>query len=370
MLVTTLVVVVLLAAGIVVAINAFMSNVNNSIPQANLFGTSSPSITGGSPTSSPTQAGMEIPGPLNILIVGVDTRTYFKGWVPHADSVMLMHVDADHTHVTLTSLPRDLLVDIPAFGPADFGGERSKLTHAMAFGSMIPGKADPVEATGFQLLAKTISNYTGITNWTAGAVLTFQGMKNVVNALGGIDIYVDQLTVSIHLEPDGTPRPPCDACDHGFGGPQAVYKVGNQHMNGWQALDFSRQRYLDGAAYTRDRHERQVVRAMISKIIHTNFMTDPLYLGKFLKSLGSGLLFDGRGHQPIDFAYTLRHVTPQTMTLVGLPGGAEYAGGEYQGEDLDPIQAQFFSAWRSEKLGPFLAAHKSLINTDPPGAKV
>ncbi len=363
--------VVLVGAGIFVAINLFSNDLNNSIPQADLFGSQNPSpyASGASPTPSPTHAGLEIPGALNILIVGVDTRTYDKGWVPHADSVMIMHIDPDHTHAYLTSLPRDLLVNIPAFKPSGFSGERSKLTHAMAFGSMVPNK-DPSEALGFQLLAQTVSNYTGIKAWNAGAVLTFQGMKNVVDSLGGIDIYVDQQTVSIHLEPNGLPRPYCGSCDHDATGPQKVYNVGNQHMNGWQALDYSRQRYLDGAAYTRDRHERQVVRAMISKIVNTNYMTDPAAIMKLFRALGTGLLFDGRGHQPIDFAYTLRNVRPATMTLCGLPGTGDYAGGEYQGEDLSSIEKPFFQAMYANTLSTFLKTHKNLINADPPGAKV
>jgi anionic cell wall polymer biosynthesis LytR-Cps2A-Psr (LCP) family protein len=358
-------VVVLLGAGVFIAINVFTSKINNSIPQANLFGTPTasarPSITA---IPTPTPAGMEIDGALNILVVGVDTRTYFKGWVPHADAVMIMHVDPDHLHAYLTSLPRDLLVDIPAFGPSHFGGERSKLTHAMAFGSMVG--PDPQEAYGFQLLAQTVSNYTGIKTWNGGAVLTFQGMKNVVDTLGGIDLYIDEKTVSIHLEPNGTPRPVCDSCDHGFGGPQATYNVGQAHLNGWQTLDYARQRYIDGAAYARERHQRQVIKAMITKIINTDFMTSPTALLKFFRALGSNLLFDGRGHEPIDFAYTLRHLTPDSLTLVGLPGGAEYDGGEYQGEDLDPIQAQYFTALRNNQAGAFLKAHPTLINDPKP----
>ena len=360
-------VVVLLGGGIFFAINSFTSDLNNAIPQTNLFGSQSPSA-GATPgaSASPTPAGLEIPGALNILIVGVDTRTYVKGWVPHADAVMIMHIDPDHTHVYLTSLPRDLLVNIPAFAPSHFGGEVSKLTHAMAFGSMIPGKL-PVEASGFQLLAQTVSNYTGIKTWNGGAVLTFQGLKNIVDKIGGIDLYVDERTVSIHLQPNGAVRPECDSCDHNASGPQAVYKVGTMHMVGWQALDYARQRYIDGAAYARERHQRQIIKAMIAKILTTNYMTSPGALIKLFRTLGTDLLFDGRGHQAIDFAYTLRHVTPGSITLVGLPGGSDYSGGSYQGEDLvTSISTPFFAALRNNQAGAFLKAHPTLINGPKP----
>jgi anionic cell wall polymer biosynthesis LytR-Cps2A-Psr (LCP) family protein len=352
-------VIVVLGAGIYIALSSFTSKLNNAIPQTSLFGSSNPS-----PTASPTLAGMEIPGAMNILLVGIDTRTYVKGWVPHADAVMIMHVDPDHTHVYLTSLPRDLVVNIPAFAPSRFGGESSKLTHAMAFGSLVPGK-DPSPAQGFQLLATTVSNYTGIKTWTAGAILEFQGLKKVVDALHGIDVYVDELTVSIHLQPNGAPRPVCGSCDHGYGGPSAVYRVGNMHMVGWQALDYARQRYIPGAAYARERHQRQIIRAMIAKIIHTNYMTNPAAISGLFKALGTFMIFDGRGHQPIDFAFTLRHVTPATMTLVGVPGGSVYSGGNYIGEALGSIQRPFFAAMRSNTLASFLKKNPGLVNKTP-----
>ena len=354
---------VVVATGTFFAVHSFTNKLNNAIPQTDLFGSATPSAAPGTPTPSPTPAGVDISGALNILIVGVDTRTSVKGWIPHADAVMIMHVDPDHEHAYLTSLPRDLLVNIPAFAPAHFSGEYSKLTHSMAFGSTT--SKGPNEAQGFQLVAQTVSKYTGITAWSAGAVMTFQGLKNTVDTLGGIDIYVDQKTVSIHLQPNGVPRRACASCDHGYSGPQATYNVGKTHMVGWQALDFSRQRYLDGAAYTRERHQRQVIKAMIAKIVTTNYMTDPAAIMKLFNALGSGLLFDGRGHQPIDFAFTLRKLTTLTLTLVGLPGGSAYSGGAYQGESLTSVAQPFFAALRGNTLSTFLKSHQNLINADP-----
>ncbi len=361
-------VVVLLGGGIVVGIQLLRHRIDHAIPQADLFGSSSPSASAtGQPSASPTPTGppgKDISGPLNVLIVGVDTRTASKNWPPHADAVMMLHVNADHTKAYLTSLPRDLVVNIPAFAPARFGGERSKLTHSMTFGARVPGTAKPNPVQGFQLVARTVSNYTGITRWDAGAVLQFNGLKRVVDAIGGIDLYVDQKVVSIHLNPAGHGRPVCSSCAHGYGGPQATYTVGTHHFVGWQALDYSRQRYLPGGDYTRQRHQRQVVKAMISKIMTTSFVTDPLAIDRLFRALGTALIFDGRGHSPIDFAFTLRTLRSSAITSVGLPGTGAYSGGHYIGENLNAIEAPFFAAWGKDALDSFLAAHPSLVNAD------
>ena len=89
---------VLLATGVVVAVNLFSNKVDNAIPQANLFGPTTPPYGNLSPSPRPSPTpppGADIVGPLNILIVGVDTREDEPTWQPKADAVMLMHVNKD-----------------------------------------------------------------------------------------------------------------------------------------------------------------------------------------------------------------------------------------------------------------------------------
>jgi anionic cell wall polymer biosynthesis LytR-Cps2A-Psr (LCP) family protein len=361
------VLIALLAGGGYAVARSLRNHVDDSIPQGDLFGPSeSPTPSAGaSPTPSPTPpAGSDIKGPLNFLIVGIDTRESIPGWIPHADAIMIMHVDRTLTHAYLTSLPRDLVVDIPAFAPANFGGAHSKITHAMSYGSRVPGssRANPIQ--GFQLVAKAVSGYTGITRFDAGALLTFSGLIKLVNAIGGIDIYVDQKVVSIHKAPSGASRPPCSGCAHGYGGPQATYNVGQMHFVGWQALDYSRQRYTAGGDYTRQRHQRQVIRAIIAKVMKGDVLTNVTHFQSILNALGKSLIFDGRGRKPSEFGYALRNVKAAGMTLVGLPGSGVYSsGGQYLGERLSSVEASYFAAVRSDTLAAWVSTHRNLVNS-------
>lgn len=108
-----------------------------------------------SPTPSPTAPpGAGITGPLNLLLVGVDTRVSVPGWEPHGDAVLVLHVPKGLDRAYLFSLPRDLLVDIPAFPKADYRGGKTKLTHAMSYGSRVPGKPEqPSTAQGYERCA-------------------------------------------------------------------------------------------------------------------------------------------------------------------------------------------------------------------------
>ena len=361
--------VVLLGGGAFVGVKLLTNRVNNAIPQADLFGSETPSPSAGasgSPAGSPTpQPGADIKGPLNILLVGIDTRESKPGWIPHSDAVMILHVTKDLSKAYLTSLPRDLVVNIPAFAPARFGGQRTKLTHAMSFGSRVPGSTRANPAQGFQLVARAVSSYTGIARFDAGALVTFSAYRKLVDALGGIDMYIDQNVVSIHIAPNGKHRPPCAGCAHGYSGPQAQYRVGMQHLVGWQALDYSRQRYIPGGDYARQRHHRQLIKAMIGKALQSDLLTNPVKFESVISALGATLVFDGRGRKPIEFAYALRNLRPESITLVGLPGGGAYSGGRYIGENLNGIQSSYFAALRGDRLDAFVRANPRLVNSDP-----
>lgn len=352
-------VLVLLAAG---AVGARVLQDRYALPSDDLFldGAGTPS-----PTQSPTpEPGADITGPLDILLVGIDPRPNQPAWVPNADAVLLLHVPASHKRAYLFSLPRDLLVDVPSFDPSGYRGGRTKLTHAMSHGSRVPGEELPDVAQGFALLAETVRQYTGIERFDAGAVLNFPGFVALVDALGGIDFYVDQRVASQHRRPDGTHRT-LRPGGGGYLGPQKVYEVGEQHLAGWEALDYARQRYIEGADYARQRHQRQLIRALVREAFAQDVVTDPAKLDRVLRAAGDALVFDGRGQRVIDFAFALRRVTADRITLVDLPGSSVFDGGSYLGERLDPLADEFLAAVRDHRVRRFLSAHPELRHPEP-----
>lgn len=315
---------------------------------------STPSASPASPTPPP---GADLKGPLNLLLVGVDTRVSVPGWEPHADSVLVLHVPAGLDRAYLFSLPRDLVVDIPPYPKAGYPGGRTKLTHAMSYGSRVPGdKLHPSTAQGYELLRSTVSRYTGL-RIDAGAVITFNGFDQLVDTLGGVDLYVDQRVASIHRQPDGRRR---ERVGSSYVGPQMVYQPGNRHLTGWQALDYARQRYTAGGDYTRQRHQQQLIRALARKILDQGLARDPDRVQQVVAGLGRTLVYVGGGRRLVDFAYALGGVPANGFVLVGLPGDAVGSGGSYRGEQLKPVGRQFLAALRAGAPDAFLAGHPSL----------
>ncbi|MDG4828536.1 LCP family protein [Solwaraspora sp. WMMD1047] len=347
---------VLLLGGGAVVINQVSAAGRNGPTDASTGATGTPTP---SPTPSPTPPpGADIRGPLNLLLVGVDTRVGVPDWEPHADAVLIMHITANLDRAYLFSLPRDLVVDIPAFPKARFRGDRTKLTHAMSYGSRRPGDQPPSAAQGYQLLSRTVSDYTGIKKFDGGAVLTFGGLDNLVDSLGGIDLYVDQRVVSQHRQPNGKHR---DGNGYGYIGPQMVYEKGQRRMNGWQALDYARQRYLTGGDYSRQRHHQQLIKAIVARLISQDVTTDPDRLNAVVKAIGKTLVFEGGGQRVIDFAFALSGLTAESITMVALPGHSVGSGGSYRGEELGQLGDQFIAAVRKGNVTEFLAANPKLV---------
>ncbi|MEU4422632.1 LCP family protein [Actinoplanes sp. NPDC024001] len=315
---------------------------------------------------SDSEEAADIKGPLNILLAGIDPRG--TKTAPLSDSIIVAHVPASMDQVYLFSLPRDLYVEIPAFEKNGFRGTSSKINAAMTFGSSVGnGKYD--EKQGFQLLAKTVTKLTGIKEFDAGAIVNFGGFKDIVEAMGGVTMTIDQNVKSEHLQPNGKPRPKragCDSgCEHPYIGPQKLYKKGTYHLKAWEALDYVRQRYgLPNGDYDRQRHQQQFVKAMAKQAMSKDVVTNPSKLLKVLDAAGDSLTFFGEGHSVVDWGLALRGVSTDDMTLVKLPGGAYQPNGKYLGEQLAPSTEEFFKALKEDRVAAFLLDNPEYVSKD------
>jgi len=346
-------VLMLLSGVVLVGAEALMARYEGAVGKADLFGDQA---------AGAKERKSDIKGPLNILLVGIDPRK--PETPPLADSIMVLHVPAEMDRAYLFSMPRDLLVEIPKFEKAGYEGGRNKINAAMSRGSIVQGQ-NPSAAQGFELLAKTVQQVTGITRFDAGAIINFNGFQKIVDAMGGVDMYIEREVRSEHREPDGKHRKG-NPYGEGYVGPQAVYKKGNQHLNGWQALDYVRQRYpkngVPDGDYGRQRHQQQFVKAMAGQALSADVVTNPIKLDRVLRAAGQSLIFSGRGNSVIDFGLALKNLRPESIQMVKLPGGGVTENGKYQGERFEPEVEDFFAALRNEQLDAFLLEHPDFQN--------
>ena len=97
------------------------------------------------------------------------------------------------------SIPRDSYVQIPPFnnGSKTYHGGHDRINASFAFGGDGKIGLDKLKY-GFRLLQQTIKQDFGI-SFDAGAIVDFEGFHDVVSALGGVRMCVDEKTTSIHI---------------------------------------------------------------------------------------------------------------------------------------------------------------------------
>ena len=350
-------VLMVLSGGALITSQVLVARYANAVETKDLFGNAASGAT--------KQKVSDIKGPLNILLVGIDPRN--ESTAPLSDSIIVVHIPKGLKQAYLYSIPRDLRVEIPAFPKTNFRGGTAKINAAMSYGSSIGGGKHDA-AQGFDLLAKTVGKLTGIKKFDAGAIINFNGFQKIVNAMGGVTMTIDQNVKSEHIAPDGKPRPrkaECpknSKCDHPYTGPQKTYKKGTYHLEGWEALDYVRQRYgLPRSDYDRQRHQQQFIKAMTSQALSKNVVTNPIKLDKVLKAAGDTLIFDGNGHTVVDWGLALKGLRSDDMTLVKLPGRSLITNGDYLGEALEPGAEDFFASVQNDTVSTFLIEHPDFL---------
>jgi hypothetical protein len=287
----------------------------------------------------------------NILLVGLDARPEEERADARADTVIVVHVTEAGDRAYLVSLPRDTRVAIPGHGT-------DKLNAAFALG-------------GFELLARTVQQITGLV-FDAGAIIDFAGLRKVVDAVGGVELCVDEETTSVHIGWDAAGRetppyrliPPSFRPERIAGVRAQVYPVGCRHFAGWEALDYVRQRELipDGD-YGRQRHQQQLLRAVADKVTSAGVIANPIALNRAVTAVGDSLTFDGNGASVTDWILRLRAIGPDDLTLLRTNAGqfhTEQRGGRDY-ENLDATTGELFAAARDDRLGEFAALHPDWV---------
>ncbi len=365
----SLIVLVVLAGGAVGTGIFLVHRYAGRVHQEHLLGGAA--ATASAPASA-APAPASISGPINILMVGIDERADDPTAGARSDTIIILHVPAGHERGYLISIPRDSRVHIPAFPKTGFEGGTDKINAAFSYGFQNGGGRDG----GFELLALTVKELTGL-SFNAGAIVNFAGFQQLVDALGGVDLCVDEKTISVHVgwdETTGVETPPFRLVGGDYhpvaipGVRPQIYYPGCQHMSGWMALDYVRQRELipDGD-YGRERHQQQFLKAIASQLTATGLISNPLRADAVLRAAADTVTFDGNGYSVTDWIFNLRHLgSGGGLTMLKTNGGqfnTEVRGGvDY--EILDDTTMDMFQAVRDDTLDDFVAAHPSWVAGD------
>ncbi|MEU4776906.1 LCP family protein [Micromonospora sp. NPDC023633] len=265
-------------------------------------------------------------GAMNILILGSDTRDPESASGSRTDTIILAHLPKDRSSAQLISIPRDTWVPVPRSKDGNQGGRDAKINAAYAWG-------------GVPLMVQTVEKFTSV-RIDHVMMVDFAGFKEIIDALGGIDINAEKTFTSIHP-------------------PFRTFRQGVQRMDGETALDYSRQRkqFPDGD-FARIRHQQQVIKAILDRAVSGGIVTNPGKLNSFVKATSNAVSVD-ENMSLLGMATDLRGLRGNNLRFITSPTkGTGRVGSESVVFANTDKAKSFYDAVRRDAVAEILNAGK------------
>jgi LCP family protein required for cell wall assembly len=275
-----LLIVAVLVGGLAIAGTLWVRSVDSDIQRVDAFNDVPPQ-------SRPVKV---VQNAMDFLVLGSDSRDPENTTGSRSDTIILVHLRKDHEGAQLISIPRDTWVHIPATKDGRRGNVDAKINAAFAWG-------------GVPLVVQTVEGFTGV-RIDHVVLVDFSGFKEIVDALGGVDIDVDQSFTSTHsLDPSS----------------RREFDKGRQRMDGITALDYARERFAfaDGD-FTRIKHQQQVIKAILDKAVSSGVLANPVKLNAFVRATANAVSVD-KTMSLIGTALDLRHLRSGDLAFYTSP---------------------------------------------------
>ena len=222
---------------------------------------------------------------INILLIGIDSRSKVmeadKG-LQHNDVNMILSINKDTGELKLTSILRDLYVEIPGYKT------KSRINNAYARG-------------GGQLAMRTINHNFNL-NISSYVTINFFGLASIIEAVGGIDVEMtkgEAYAINAYIKKN---PPAYDTKEHSERVPLEVVD-GTQHLDGIQAVMYARLRTgmkTGNGDFNRTARQRKLLELLLNKIMQD------MTLSRFTELVS------------ISLEYVTTNVNASTMISLGL----------------------------------------------------
>lgn len=252
-----------------------------------------------------------------ILLLGSDKRADGSVAGQRSDTMMVIHIPADHSEIGVVSIPRDSWVQVPGHGPA-------KINAAYSWG-------------GPALAVETVERLTGV-RMDHVAVIDWEGFKRITDLLGGVEVTIP------------------NTVKDGYSG--RTWQAGTQRMDGETALAYVRQRAgLPRGDFDRIERQQAFLRSLAGQTLSTSTFTNPTLLYDVLDAVTANLSVEEgwTTSQMRNLAWSLRSVRASDISFTVVP--LDRLGTE-QGQSvvyLDrPTGEELWQAVREDRLGEWI----------------
>ncbi len=241
--------------------------------------------------------------PKILLVMGVDmpprgAKDAYKA--VRTDTMMLVKLDTQHNNVNIVSIPRDSKVFIAGGHGVD------KINAAFTYGGAELATSTVEDAFGVE-----IDNYL---------VLNIRGVREFVEALGGVDLYVEK---------------PMYYRDR-TAGLNIALQPGQQHLNGREAEGYLRFRHDALGDIGRIRRQQQFVSATIKKLKDPQIL---LSIKPLLTATNEYTLTDMATPDLVGLVLFAKDLDPSRFQVATLPGHPS-SRGQISYWVVDPVPAE------------------------------
>ena len=233
-----------------------LTRIYENLGMISVASTATPLLSAEAPTPNPPQPTTPIEPDIStvnlgtdravtVLILGTDRRPQ-ESAPARSDTIMLMRMMPDTQQISLLSIPRDLMVDIPGYGVA-------RINAAHVYGDVYRSLGG-----GMSLAAQTVSNVVGVPiDYTV--VIDFQGFISAIDAIGGVSVSVPKSLYDAKF-------PTME-----YGIKEVSFAPGQTTMDGYTALVYSRIRHPDND-FERMTRQQAVLKAIMQRIQQGGFL--------------------------------------------------------------------------------------------------
>ena len=250
-------------------------------------------------------------GRTNLLVLGVGDPGHAGENL--SDTMMVISLDSGTHRIAQVSIPRDLRVLIPGYG-------YSKINAANTYGG--------------EVLAEHVVSNTLDAQIDYYVQTDFSGMKDIVDAVGGVDVNVTQRLVDTEY--------PCDDNQYAVCG--LDIEPGLQHMDGARALQYVRCRKgTCGNDFGRAARQQELLGLLKPKVLDPALLLHPDKLTRLTTAVQKSIKTNLGLFQLLELANRFRtdySNRPVNLVLSTAPGGL-LKGDPGGSSDLLPIGGDF-----------------------------
>lgn len=206
-------------------------------------------------TSQPTNLTL-VNGRVNILLLGGDAGA--DRWGLRPDSISVVSINAETGDTAIIGVPRNLqnaqfIASSPLYGPFPDGydcGQACLISYLFTYGAGHPGLYPDSANAGISAMQDAVQGSVDM-EIPYVVLIDMAGFSSLVNSLGGVNVCIPQETLAQDMS--------------------TVFAAGCQHLNGQQALLYSRTRY-DSNDYGRMAKQRLVQQALLDQLQPLNVL--------------------------------------------------------------------------------------------------